>query len=82
MMSSKVDQLENQQNEATELSHFKKFQSKDETKKLNKEVEARDNFTTEIVMTEHNSTPREKINIEIDIFQRTAVFSSDFSMWI
>jgi len=41
-----------------------------------------DNFTTDIVMTEPNRTPREKINIEIDIFQRTAVFSSDFSMWI
>jgi hypothetical protein len=81
-MSSKVDQLENQQDEATELSHFKKFQSKDETEKLNKAVETRDNFTTEIVMTEPDRTPREKIYIEIDIFQRTAVFSSDFSMWI
>jgi hypothetical protein len=80
-MSSKVDQLENQQDEATELSHFKKFQSKDETEKLNKAVETRDNFTTEIVMTEPDRT-REKIYIEIDIFQRTAVFSSDFSMWI
>lgn len=82
MRSSKVNQLENQQDEATELSHFKKFQSKDETDKQNKAVETKDNFTTDIVMTEPNRTPREKINIEIDIFQRTAVFSSDFSMWI
>lgn len=82
MMSSKVNQLENQQDEVTELSHFKKFQSKDETDKQNKVVETKDNFTTDIVMTEPNRTPREKINIEIDIFQRTAVFSSDFTMWI
>jgi hypothetical protein len=82
MMSSKVDQLENQQDDATELRHFKKFQSKDETDKQNKEVETTDNFTTDVVMTEPNRTPREKINIEIDILQRTAVFSSDFSMWI
>ena len=82
MMSSKVNQLENQQDEATELSHFEKFQSKDETDKQNKLVETKDNFTTDIVMTEPNRTPREKINIEIDIFQRTAVFSSDFTMWI
>lgn len=81
-MSSKLNQLENQQHEATELSHFKKFQNKDETYKQNKAVGTKDNFTTDIVMTEPNSTPREKINIEIDIFQRTAVFSSDFSMWI
>jgi len=82
MMSSKVNQLENQQDESTELSHFKKFQSKDETDKQNKVVETKDNFTTDIVMTEPNRTPREKINIEIDIFQRTAVFSNDFTMWI
>lgn len=82
MRSSKVNQLENRQDEATELGHFKKFQSEDETEKQNKAVETKDNFTTDIVMTEPNRTPREKINIEIDIFQRTAVFSSDFSMWI
>jgi hypothetical protein len=81
-MSSKVNQLENQQDEATELSQFKKFQSKDETDKQNKVVETKDNFTTDIVMTEPNRTPREKINIEIDIFQRTAIFSSDYTMWI
>ena len=80
-MSSKVDQLENQQDEATELSHFKKFQNKDETDKQNKAVGTKDNFTTDTVMTEPNRT-HEKINIEIDIFQRTAVFSSDFTMWI
>jgi hypothetical protein len=50
MMSSKVNQLENQQDEATELSHFKKFQSKDETDKQNKVVETKDDFTTDIVM--------------------------------
>ncbi|HZA69227.1 MAG TPA: hypothetical protein VE548_05950 [Nitrososphaeraceae archaeon] len=82
MMSSKVDQLENQQDGATELSHFKKFQRKNEMNKQNKAVETTDNFTSDIGMTEHNRNPREKINIEIDIFQRTAVFSSDFTMWI
>ncbi|HKQ20729.1 MAG TPA: hypothetical protein VJS91_01705 [Nitrososphaeraceae archaeon] len=82
MMSSKVNHLENQQDEATELSHFKKFQIKDKAVKQNKVVETKDNFTTDIVMTEPNRTPREKICIEIDIFQRTAVFSSEFTMWI
>ena len=80
-MSSKLNQLENQQDEATELSHFKKFQNKDETDNQNKAVGTKDNFTTDTVMTEPNRT-HEKINIEIDIFQRTAVFSSDFTMWI
>jgi len=33
-------------------------------------------------MIDSNKTPREKINIEIDLIQRTKVFSSDPSMWI
>jgi hypothetical protein len=33
------------------------------------------------VMNESNKT-RHEIKIEIDVFQRTAVFSSDFAMWI
>ena len=49
--------------------------------KQNKVVETR------IILHGHcndraNRTPSEKINIEIDIFQRTVVFSSDFTMWI
>jgi hypothetical protein len=75
-MSSKVDQLENHQDQVTELSDLKKSKGNYETERQNKAVEI-----TDVVMNESNKTHRE-INIEIDIFQRTAVFSSDFTMWI
>jgi hypothetical protein len=82
-MSSKVDQLENQQDPVTNLSHLKKSKGNYETDRQNKVVPITDNFTTGVVINddESNKTHRE-INIEIDIFQRTTVFSSDFTMWI
>jgi len=80
-MSSKVDQLENQQDDVTELSQFEKSKGNYETGRQNKEVEITDIFTTDVVMNESNKS-RGEINIEIDLFQRTAVFSSDFTMWI
>ncbi|HYY86155.1 MAG TPA: hypothetical protein VE594_03520 [Nitrososphaeraceae archaeon] len=82
-MSSKVDQLENQQDPVTNLSQLKKSKGNYETDRQNKVVPITDNFTTGVVINddESNKTHRE-INIEIDIFQRTTVFSSDFTMWI
>jgi hypothetical protein len=42
----------------------------------------KDKSTTNMKMIDSNKTPHEKINIEIDLNQRTTVFSSDPSMWI
>ena len=82
-MSSKVDQLENQQDPVTNLSHLKKSKGDYETDRQNKAVPITDNFTTGVVISEDesNKTHRE-INIEIDVFQRTTIFSSYFTMWI
>lgn len=80
-MSSKADKLENQQDRITELNRFKKSKSDYKTDSQNKSVEFADIFTMDVVMNEDNKA-RHEINIEIDIFQRTTVFSSDFTMWI
>jgi hypothetical protein len=80
-MSSKIDQLENQQDRVTELSNIEKSKGNYKTERQTKVVEMTDNFTTDVVMDESNKSSRQ-INIEIDIFQRTSVFSSDFTMWI
>jgi len=80
-MSSKVDQLENQQDRETELSNYKKSKGSYETGSQNRAVKITDNPTMDVVMTESNK-PRREIHIEIDTIQRTAVFSSDFAMWI
>ena len=44
-------------------------------------VHADDKFATDVNMESKDKT-LEKINIEIDLFQRTTVFSNDPSMWI
>ena len=44
-------------------------------------VHAEDKFATDVNMESKDKT-LEKINIEIDLFQRTTVFSNDPSMWI
>jgi hypothetical protein len=44
-------------------------------------VHADDKFATDVNM-ESKDKILEKINIEIDLFQRTTVFSNDPSMWI
>lgn len=80
-MSSKVDQLEKQQDQETELSNYKKSKGSYETDIQNKEVKIIDNSAMDIEMSESNKTRRE-IHIEIDTFQRTEVFSSDFAMWV
>jgi hypothetical protein len=82
-MSSKVDQLENHPDLAGELRdflrNFESYKEKDEVIMGNKN---KDKSTTNMKMILSNKTPREKINIEIDLIQRTTVFSSDPSMWI
>jgi len=40
-----------------------------------------DKFATDVNM-ESKDEILKKINIEIDLFQRTTVFSNDLSMWI
>lgn len=80
-MSSKVDQLENQQDQVTEMTNFEKSIGNYKKNSHNKAVGFTSNFTTDVVMNESNKTRRE-IKIEIDVFQRTAVLSSDFAMWI
>ena len=82
-MSSKIDQLENQPDLADQLRHFFKnirnSKEKDNEITLNKN---KNKLTTSTSMLESNKTLREKMNIEIDIIQRTTVFSNNPSMWI
>jgi len=82
-MSSKVDQLENQPDLAGELRDFlRNFGSNKERDEAIMGNKNKDKSTTSMKMIDSNKTPREKINIEIDLNQRTTVFSSDPSMWI
>ena len=81
-MSSKVDQLEKQQDRKTELSNYEKSKGSYETDSQNKAVKITDNSTMDVVMMSECNKPRREIKIEIDTFQRTTVFSSDFAMWI
>jgi hypothetical protein len=82
-MSSKIDQLENQPDLADQLRHFFKnirnSKEKDNEITLNKN---KNKLTRNTNMLESNKTLREKMNIEIDIIQRTTVFSNNPSMWI
>jgi hypothetical protein len=82
-MSSKIDQLENQPDLADRLMDFFKniwtSKEKDNEITLN---ESKNKLTTNTNVLESNKTLREKINIEIDVIQRTAVFSNNPSMWI
>lgn len=82
-MSSKVDQLENHPDLAGELRDFlRNFGSNKERDEAIMGNKNKDKSTTNMKMIDSNKTPREKINIEIDLNQRTTVFSSDPSMWI
>lgn len=82
-MSSKIDQLENQPDLADQLRHF--FKNIRNSKEKENEITLNKNknkLTTNTNMLESNKTLREKMNIEIDIIQRTTVFSNNPSMWI
>jgi hypothetical protein len=82
-MSSKVDQLENHPDLAGELRDFlRNFGSNKESDEAIMGNKNKDKSPTNMKMIDSNKTPREKINIEIDLIQRTTVFSSYPSMWI
>lgn len=82
-MNSKVDQLENQQDLVDELTDF--FKNLRKRKQKDKEItlhENRNKFTKNTNIIESDNRLREKINIEIDLNQRTTVYSNDHSMWV
>jgi hypothetical protein len=82
-MNSKVDQLENQPDLVDELTDF--FKNLRKRKQIDKEVtlhENRNKFTTNTNIIESDKRLRKKIIIEIDLNQRTTVFSNDLSMWV
>jgi hypothetical protein len=86
-MSSKIDQLENQSDLRDELRDF--FKNIGNGVRKNKEKdkhlivsENKNKFTKDVNMIESNKPVQEKINIEIDLIQRTTVFSNDPTMWI
>lgn len=82
-MSSKVDQLEDHPDLASELRDFlKNFGSNKEREEAIIGGKNKDKSTTNMKMIDSNKTPSKKINIEIDLIQRTTIFSSDPSMWI
>jgi len=86
-MSSKIDQLENQSDLRDELRDFFKNIGNGvrKNKEKDKDVTVDENenkFTKDVNMMESNKPLQEKINIEIDLIQRTTVFSNDPSMWI
>lgn len=82
-MNSKVDQLENQPDLVDELTDF--FKNLIKRKQIDEEItshENRNKFTTNTNVIESDKRLREKIIIEIDLNQRTTVFSNDLSMWV
>lgn len=82
-MNSKVDQLENQQDLVDELTDF--FKNLRKRKQKDKEItlhENRNKFMTNTNIIESDKRLREKVNIEIDLNQRTTVYSNDHSMWV
>jgi hypothetical protein len=81
-MSSKVDQLENHPDLAGELRDFlRNFGRHKEREEAIIGDKNKDKSTTNVKMIDFKP-PHEKVNIEIDLIQRTTIFSSDPSMWI
>lgn len=76
-MSSKVDQLEQQSG----LEQDIKITTERVMEIPTNRVQEDDKFATDVCM-ESNDKILEKISIEIDLLQRTTVFSNDPSMWI
>jgi hypothetical protein len=82
-MNSKVDQLENQPDLVDELTDF--FKNLRKRKQMDKEITMHENinkFATNTNIMESDNRLREKIIIEIDLNQRTTVYSNDLSMWV
>lgn len=76
-MSSKVDQLEEQ----SDLEQGIKITRERDMEIPSNRVHEDDKFATDVNI-ESKDKILKKINIEIDLFQRTTVFSNDPSMWI
>jgi hypothetical protein len=76
-MSSKVDQLQEQ----SDLEQGIKITRERVMEIPTKRVHEDDKFATDVNM-ESKDEILKKIDIEIDLFQRTTVFSNDLSMWI
>ena len=76
-MSSNVDQLEVQ----SDLEQGIKMSRERVMEIPTNSAHEDDKFSTDVNM-ESKDKILEKINIEIDLFQRTTVFSNDPSMWI
>jgi len=76
-MSSKVDQLEEQ----SDLEQGIKITRERVIEIPTNRVHEDEKFATDVNM-ESKDEILKKINIEIDLFQRTTVFSNDLSMWI
>ena len=76
-MSSKVDQLEAQ----SDLEQGIKITRERVMEIPSNRVHEDDKFATDVNI-ESKDKILKKINIEIDLFQRTMVFSNDPSMWI
>jgi hypothetical protein len=86
-MSFKINQLENQSNLRNELRDiFKAFGSgvrkNTENDKKIRMSQNKNDLANDIDMIESSDTLHEKVNIEIDVAQRTTVFSNYISMWI
>jgi len=84
-MNSKVDQLENQPDLVDELMDFFKNLRRRKQKDKDKEItlhENRNEFTANTNIIESDKRLHEKIIFEIDLNQRTTVFSNDLSMWV
>jgi hypothetical protein len=86
-MSFKINQLENQSNLRNELRDiFKAFGSgvrkNTENDKKIRMSQNKNELANDIDMIESSDTLYEKVNIEIDVAQRTTVFSNYISMWI
>ena len=76
-MSSKVDRLEEQSGLEQDIKITRERVMEIPTNR----VQEADKFATDVCM-ESNDKILEKISIEIDLLQRTTVFSNDPSMWI
>jgi hypothetical protein len=76
-MSSKVDQLEEQSDLEQGIKITRERVMEIPTNRIHED----DRFVTDVNM-ESKDEILKKINIEIDLFQRTTVFSNDPSMWI
>jgi hypothetical protein len=76
-MRSKVDQL----GEQSDLEQGIKITRERVMEIPTNRVHEDDKFATAVNM-ESKDEILKKINIEIDLFQRTTVFSNDLSMWI